>query len=312
MSKPDKTLRLHTDDSGIVWYGDCRNVAKSTGRRVAEYIGDAAVLAEVGEAKSIRMLGTAKNALLITGLRTKLGTEAPIIVASPQICKTKQARRDPTNVLHALWQPEASSRLPGSWHALGDFDLATYAMWVEFTTHKTITSRLTAMAHCHPAWKAISFIPDYSEDAGCRLLMYIVDPRWFLHPSKPHRFSRLHNYLGLTPCNAKCLLRDKEPGKNYERAVAAFSTWYTINAAQQYLTGEATDPEHFLWRIFRKQQSNVHGLIAASKRLVDLVAFVWLDAVKVAQADRLFNPSMFFRHSAEYVAFQKHADAWMV
>lgn len=312
MSKTDKTLRLHTDTHGVVWYGDARHVAKSTGRRVAEYIGDAAVLAALGDVKSIRLLGTRHNALLISGLRTKLGAEAPIIVASPQICKTKQARRDPANVLHALWQPEASSRLPGSWHALGDYDLATYAMWVELETHSAVTSRLLTLAQCHPAWKAISFIPDYGPEAGCRMLMHILDPRWFLHPSKPHRFSRLHNYLGLTPRNARCLLRDKEPCKNYERAVAAFSTWYTINAAQQYTAGEATDPEHFLWRIFRKQQSDVHGIVAATKRLVDLVAFVWLDAVTVAQADRLFNPAMFFHNMRECDAFQRHADTWMV
>lgn len=309
--KPDKVFRLHTDEHGFVWYGDVRNVAKKTGRRVTEYLGDAAVLSEIGEAKSIRLLGTRGNALLISGLRMRLGAEASIIVASPQICKTKEARRDPFNVLHALWQPEASSRLPGSWHILGDVDFATYAMWVEFENNNAITTRLTTMAQCHPAWRAISFVPEFGLEAACRLLMYILDPRWYLHPSKPHRFSRLHDYLGLTPKNAKCLFRDERAGKNYERAVSAFASWYNVHSVQTFATGGATSPEHFLWRIFRKQQSDAAGLVTATKRLVDLVCFVWLDAVAISQNDRLFQPSMFFPKAEEHRAFVDHSDRWM-
>lgn len=305
--KPRKTLRLHVDGNGTVWSGDDSTLARSSGVTVGEFLSTAGPGTGFAEAEVFRLLGTRHNASLIVGLR-KARRGAAIYLANPRICRTNE----PADVLQVLWQPEASSRLPGCWHLLSDVDCGTYAMWDEYDREKKVTLRITALGQSHPAWRAIDFIPEHSPVSGCLLLMHILDPRWYLHETKPHRFTRLHDYLGLTQPNAKSFLRETPRGRNYERAIAAFTTWYNINSARQYNIGEATEPEHFLWRIFSAgNRPSDRGLLRATRRLVDLVVHVWLEAVQVAQRDGCFQPSSFFRPS-ECRAFLCHSQEWQM
>ncbi len=309
--KQDKTIRLHVADDGRLWYGTAKLFAESTDTGVPEFLaGQRPSGVELAEASAIRVLGTRRNAALILELRKRYATGPTIMLASPQMFRTKEARHDPESVMAALWQPDTSCRLPGYWHKLSDTDLITYAMWAEYEKTKQITARILALAESHPAWMAVSFIPEYAAESGARLLMAILDPRWYTHALKPHRFSKVHAHLGLTPRNARALLKDDPPDRHYERAGAAFTAWYNVNSVQVYTTGGASTAAHFLWRLFRHKPSDVRGLIAATKKLVELISYVWLEAVSSSPGERYFQPESFFHSVSECQAFRRHGDLW--
>lgn len=265
----------------------------------------------LAESSLIRMVGTRYNAALILGLRQRFSASPPkIVLANPYICRTKAARRSPSDVLLAMWQPEASSRLPGCWHTLSETDCITYAMCDEFERNKgVVTTRLFELAAKHPAWPVITFIPDHHREAACVLLMLILDPRWYTHPSRPHRFSKVHAHLGITPKNTRNALEHmpvRQGGWNYSRVIAALLVWFNLDSLRTFEIGDATTPSHFLWEVYKRGKSKCHGASTATKRLVNLICYVWTEAVVSKQADHYFQPSSFFRTMEECVAFQEH------
>lgn len=307
----DRVLRLHTAPDGVVWYctdfGPAVNSELDT-KDFVQYRLDGLVK----HVRGIHMLGVADNASLILrhlqsqhqqSARPIVPATVPVMLGSPCICRAEAQRRDPGKVLYYLRQSEC--RLPGQWHKLTTNDYATYALVAAMArdTPDAFDRRCKILPY-HPAWAVVSFISFANASAICQLLATIVDPRWFLHETRPHRQSRLLAFLGITPQNVLAYLGRGPRGRHYERAATAISAWYH----EEFTTTRLNGPADFLWRIFASQTTLERGVLRSTERMLSLLYHVWLYNVASPHPEVAFNPAMFFKTPAEIEAFVAHSD----
>jgi hypothetical protein len=306
-----QVLRLHTADDGLVWFGDDASLGTNSYLEVADFFACAKLDAALRNTKGIRLLGTANNAALILQLsrmrmgRSQLTKKVPVVLGSPVVCLKEANLREPEAVLRYLWQPE--SKLAWQWHRLGETDYCSYGLIDALQESKSeLNDKVQKIAAYHYAWPAVTFVPNFDALAACQFLASIVDPRWYVHFTHPHRMSRLLAYLGLTPQNVAAFLGFEAPAHNYERALPAIRAWYNETSVAAYNSRQSDSPNDFLWRIFASQENVVKGVLRGTQRLVSLVYQIWLYSISPANCDVAFQPDRFFKDERESQAFQAH------
>jgi len=235
----------------------------------------------------------------------------------------------------------------GGWHQLTEKDYATFALMAEFARagHRC-TPVVEQHLRRHPAWLALSFLPDLSKVAACGLIAAIGDPRWHVDSAKPDRHTKLRAYMGLgsRPELIENLLSGKfpedlalAPRLKARRLQWVLDTWtggdYTPPA--QDMVG----PDGFLWRVYHSVASNktgFRGMMRACNVFLRFLQSVWLDnltkareyervakrfrkattAPKTLKVSRmlpcrtycptLFVPEHFFHLKAEVEAWKQH------
>ncbi len=300
-------LRLHTAPDGLVWYGHDTLPFECTGRPAAAFSGAADTL-DVGldRATSVRLIGSAENAALVVSLaryraRVPRAALREILLVSPLACPGP-ARASPEAVLRALWQPAAPAAAAGCWHLMGPTEYTTYAIVAELAINGGRPSELARRTlRYHPAWPALSFLAGLDEDAACRLVAAVIDPRWFRHPLRPARLSRLTAFLGLTPDNMAAYVAGGLGGRHYARARLVLDTW--ASGFKYSMTG----PNGFLHRIAAAAPGGSYhlGLLKASVRFARFLFEVW-SAEASGNAEVRFDPQLFFKSRDEVEAYDAH------
>jgi hypothetical protein len=165
-----------------------------------------------------------------------------------------------------------------------------------------VNEKVRKIVRYHPAWPALSFIPSLNVDNACLLVAAIVDPRWFMHPTRPNRASKLYQFLGLTPKNIQHLLDDTGTSEVRGLGFAYLTTfsWLYKDLRKPRIGA----PEWFLYRILGAFPGKVQGFLAANKKFVRLVREVWLQ--ELTPDRQVFCPESFFRYDEEREAYEKH------
>lgn len=300
-------LRLHTDEQGHVWYGHDGAVGENSRCTVGVFFDKLKWLGvNLGSVRVIRLLGVPSNAELIVHLhhmrvRNKIRGQR-VVLGSPMVCPTVADRGNPARVLSHLWQQYAT--LPsGCWHDLGDKDYTTYAMITALKDNKgEVDEQVRRIFRYHPLWPAVSFVASANCDAACRLVSHIVDPRWFRHPTRPHRLSRLHAHLGLTDKNMRAWMLQQDVGeRNYARLSVLMNSWLGTNRVT-----DPAGPRNFLVRIHTLSGGGHKGAMIATRRYVRFLYEVWSGEVAMPRPEGGFLPSSFFKHSEEIAAYSTH------
>lgn len=310
-----KILRLHVDDDGRVWYGDDLQLAINSYLPSADFLLKAEGLEfNPVNAKCVRLLGTAANAPLVVQLqqlragRPELLQLQRVQLGSPALVPTCATRSDPSSVLQHLWQPTYCNRCPGMWHDMTHLDFCTYYMISESRNTVEVPEVVRRTATYHPAWPAISFIDGLDHDLGCRLICEIVDPRWYKHPFRPGRPTKLYAHLGLTPKNMEAYLNDTPGDRHYDRARIVAGSWYDNkrgDAGPKSPSGAGS----FIWRAYGCAKDRVHGLLRGCQRLVDFIRAIWSQAVQPVHPEARFEPLRFFGDKLEAARFLEHYEA---
>jgi len=302
-------LRLHTDDQGHVWYGHDGAVGENSRCTVAVFFDKLKWLGvNLGSVRLIRLLGVPSNAELIVYLhhmrvRNKsLSRGQRVVLGSPMVCPTAEDRGSPARVLSHLWQQYAV--LPsGCWHDLSDKDYTTYAIIAALKDNKgEVDEQVRRIFRYHPLWPAVSFIPSGDHDAACLLAARIVDPRWFRHPTRPHRLSRLYVHLGLTPKNMHAWMTNfNDRDRNFDWLTVLMRSWLGRTGVT-----DRTRPQHFLWRAHAAAGGAHKGTMAATRRYVRFLYEVWSGEVAAPRPEGGFLPSSFFKSAEEVDAYSVH------
>lgn len=306
--RTDLIVRLHVAEDGLVWYGDDGVPAENTGLPPSEFFSHAAYQDELANARSIKLLGTRTNAMLVVKLQERRASSSEfksksILLGSPACVPAVWVRTDPAAVLHHIWQPPPASNLYGHWHEMATSDYVTYAMISSLTeTTREVPEMTRRIAAYHPAWAAVTFLPKVDLDAAIRLLCHIVDPRWYAHKQHSSRQSRLNEHLGLTPGNMAMIAGEPgSAGRHFNRATTAVKVWYNRLARK---TG--SEPGGFLMRGMSAHPTLAEGLLRGTQRLVSFVSSVWLDAVRPQHPELGFQSKQFFRNEPDSRAFELH------
>ncbi len=265
-------------------------------------------------ARTIRVLGRADNAAAVEWLhnymaRHKLPATTRILLGDPSTVVRNDA--GPGEILTATWHAITSRDAVCRWHPLTDSDYTAYALVSAVRcAGGRVTDKARRLLLYHPAYPAISFIPGTNVDACCQLLSEIVDIRWFRHPDRPNRITRLNSYLGLTPRNAVAML--VEPPRpvtpRYSRAVLAATAWLGYPPG---MLGTSTppvlSPRDCLRRIYATAPSRVKGLLLATQKFVRFIREVW--GGERDPNTLCFDPEQFFNSHEEIYAYQEHRRA---
>lgn len=331
MVKPaskDGVLRVHTDTAGDVWFGTNRHFATNTHKTVHQFLDEV----PHQRATFVRIVGCHSNARLITTLYQAQADTGPLArrpviqLASPAICHREVKLLDPPFVLQQLWQLSASTQVPGYWHNMRPGDYHHYSMVValEDAEGPSVGGAALRVLKYHPAWPAISFFRNVNPDAACLLLGDVIDPRWFTHPFRPNRISKLCRFLGLTLENITTVLKELCPddsdfawasrGRNYERCQRVLELWtggLDIKSGEIVTPVNLSDPHNFLWRVYEKhgEWSPAKGLLRSSKLFVRFVREVWLN--ELSATDKvLFSPEVFFKTKGEVRSYASHVGSF--
>lgn len=299
-------LRLHTDNDGCIWYGDDDTQGINTYLEVNDFLNSSVLNYSLDDVKCIRLLGSRLNAQLIVELQRRrasnpnLNDYQRIQLCSPAIIFTESLRQSPLHILQQLWQPSYPSSISGNWHDMENIDLPSYLMINEMQDSIMVPEIVHRIAPYHPAWPAIAYLKEFDLDSACRLLMEIIDPRWYRHPMKPNRRTKLYAYLGLTPDNIYAYLGEGLPGRYYNRAVLAISVWYNVTS----ING------NFLWRHFDKQETKIKGLLYSTRLFISFLQAMWLSVFIHVHPEMLSYGSLFFKDEIEAKAFECFKATW--
>lgn len=304
-----QVLRLHVGPERTVWYGYDGCLGEDSFYSSKDFLRKSILLGlDLNHVRNIRLLGTAANAELIIGLHQRRIRNPAIVktqsvqLCSPGICSLETNRLDSMFVLQQLWQPSPTGLLPGGWHELSEKDYTTYALINALQeNHGMVDDRVKRIVRYHPAWPALSFLPNHDVEAGCQLLAEIVDPRWFRHPFHPHRLTKLNSFLGLTPANITAYVGGGSPSINFRRLQLVLHAWW--NRCPE--SGNKA-PNAFLCRIVLHHGDHEKGLLRACQWFVRFVQEVWLHEIGHRRSEMTFVPSVFFRGEDESRAYDQH------
>lgn len=302
----DETIiKLHTADDGHVWYARGISAVKNS-----EQIVDSFLLSPVvsGIGLTFRVLGVQQNAELICALylRRHKGEVRSIEVAGPNILDSQYDLRSPEMVLQRM-RTAAVAPACGGWHQLTMHDYPTYAMLARMLrTNYEYDDSVQQYFQLHPVHKALSFIPTLAPAAAAKLLIHVVDPRWYIDRRRPERIKKLELFLGLTPSvQAKVSNSKKLLTKTREfRCSAVLNSWKT----QKPEDVDLKNPANFLYRIQQAAGGGDRGDLRASQAFVRYVNDNWLSGLENRKGarDGLFAPNLFFKTPAEIESYEYH------
>lgn len=279
---------------GECWYSSPRSPA-------AVSLGNAAALPfregfrEVVSDTPVRVLATRKHASLICDL---MELNDDVWLGSPVALPAKTLRRTPAEILIAMQNLPKGDAVAATWHRIGNSDRCTYGLIAALKANNADAAQ--RWLRRHPAWAALGFVRTVDPLAAAKLVADIADPRWYAHPTRPGRLTRLFSRLGLHQSNIAACLQVGQKGYRFREAANAVLVWYNRRG------GEVTDaPGDFLLRHAASYGSEAAGLLRTTQRLIRFVYYVWLQSADGLRED-LFAPTRYFdnpREAAAYVEF---------
>ena len=301
----ENTIKLHTDSNGHVWYSRGIGAPKNSLQIV-----DSFLLSPVANGMGLlfRLLGVPQNAELICALylRHYKGEVRAVELAGPNILDCRDEINNPSGVILRMRGANVSSAC-GGWHQLTLHDYPTYAMLARMLrTNFVFDDTAATYFNLHPAHKALSFIPTLSQEAAAKLLIHIIDPRWYIDRRRPERIKKLELFSGLTPAvqtrvsNKTCILKKAREF----RCASVLDTWKT----QPYEAVDAKDPANFLYRVWHAAGGGCHGDLRASQAFLRYLNDNWLAGLerRTGLRDGLFAPDLFFKTPVEAAAYTEH------
>lgn len=295
-------LKLHVPASGIVWYADGLNPAECSNQTI-EYFLDSHIVSQIN--LSVRLLGTAQNAELITALysRKKNRKLGSIYLAGPNVCESALELNDPPLTFRRMRDAELATSC-GGWHAMTDVDASIYNLLVRMQRQPEWFDIIGRVYYeMHPVYKAISFIPGVNHRGVAQLMATIIDPRWYVDRRHPENPNKLKLFLGLTPKTqrrvsdaAKIVYRGRDL-----RCAMVLNCWKTV-ASDTAVDFDA--PANFLWRIYRANGGGYRGDLRASQAFIGYLRAHWLEGLSSKSLQHeLFLPDKFFKADSERQAY---------
>lgn len=294
----DDVFRVHLDTDGQIWFGRLGVSAVRAGLTLEEFLGHATFKT----ATTVRVRGDAQNARLIAGMHEHRSQRRrrPLSIQVVQPVGNLDTRL----TLHQLWQPCLG---PTRVHELTTHDYTSYALIAELQTQRdALSDKARLLLRYHPAYPALAFVPGLDWLLGAWTLAHIVDPRWFCHPDRPHRQTKLFRYMGVQP-EAFTRFRSAGPLADSFRQTRSSVAWRAWHTEPPSSTETLANPGHFLWRIVKNSPCLRAGNLKATQTFLRFLSLVWQQSL--ATPGRLiFEPKMFFKSPAEQQAWAIHAE----
>lgn len=177
---------LHTDLKGKVWQ-------VSPGKGITEFVFPSNRL----EPGVYRVLGLPQNYKLIAELSyVARSPTISLLVGSPLVYSSHFEKEDVEKFLTHMRSLSVDESLSNCWHRINRTSFMTFVLLSQLKQENFGVKTQIAYA-CHPMKPYFDFLGCQTELMPVSLIAEIVDPRWYLHPEKPHRLSRLKSHFRL-------------------------------------------------------------------------------------------------------------------
>lgn len=319
-------LKLHVA-GGLVWQTAGKELVRCTQLPPDVFVKTAARWEKFD---CVRLMGSHENAALIAGLFGRIRVE----LVTPQVCPSKQLRKDPTA---ALFYMRGCMLAPsqGGYHVMTAPESLVYRACALAMQSKRIDDAV-ALLQQHPVWRPLHFLRWLNESFLCSLMVAVLDPRWFVDTRFPDRTAKLHGFFGLNPKTQAGAFGLGPVQRQDANCKLAMNAWYERNLAANVLrrwlqlgglqaldtaTEPGLAPGDFLWRQwadtyyrFRDDASKAatRGTVRASQTLISFLRLVWLSSIYRDSPSlpdgraSLFRPRDFFHSPVEARAFELH------
>ncbi len=281
-------MRLHIDTAGRLWYGDDQTPAAVSTMDAAAFFRQRAAGYGLPDVRTVRLLGGHGNAGLIrtlVKLRGKSLRFPQVLIGNHRVAE------------HCSWSGNAAVANLGviitaserrHWRLLSPVDDATYQLVQDDDVN---------VLRRHPVWAACQFA---SLDLAhvMTIVKEVLDPRWFMHTTRPGRLTRLFSFFGLTRQNVSAYLVNGKSSHNYARAKAAIGAWYPNARAADVRPGS------FLSRDMASRNDLVRGVLYGTERLLRLLMLLWTHHLSL-HTEMRFLPDRYFGNPAEAMAFEE-------
>lgn len=295
--------RLHMAEDRTIWFAG----PKQRGERLDVPLEGLGPWLYRFDHHCLRVVGCRSNAELISYLARRLlfCSACRVEIVSPRLSLT-YAHEHPLDVLRRLWQLEPSLRTMGDRHYLQHQELYVYLLPGLVQDCRSQPSqesidRLTSIFCLTDVWPACVFPANADQLAASELISEILDPRWFFHPKRPNRDTKLFAYCGLSETNMQRFLLGRELCGDCGRRARL-----TLEASG-VVTDEHIDlanPRNFLSRIYRQPAATeALQLLRASRAYLRFIRKFWLQK---ATASKVFDPREFFVRSDELDAWRSY------
>lgn len=332
----ESEVRLHTAMDGIIWL-------YSPGQAPAECnLAASDIASEISHADVVYLIGNQRNSELICALNTHRcvnGGSQRVMLGRPGM--VDQSELNPHEIFARMEGHDLPASL-GGWHRMTEKDYVTHALISALIQSEgRLSNYADKLLRAHPAWPALSFLPDLGKSEAAELIATIVDPRWHIDYQGPDSCARLRGFMGLGKDGERIvqdILREElsghEDDSHYQRAQLVLDTW----TGGSYVPPSVADigPRDFLWRLQAagRDRRGVRGMLRASQLFLRFVKEVWLDNLTAPRlfesvtrkrgrknpemcldrrlipcdsyAPTLFVPRHFFRLEAEIAAWSAH------
>jgi hypothetical protein len=298
LQQAQATLCVYRHNNDI-WFSvqDMRRTEYTrTSCSISEFV-ESVISDDIGQ---IYVIGSKENAQLITDIYTRYKDTKKIFIGSPMLIDSSIT--SPKEILRAM----DLTQLPGScggWREVTKYDFINYKL-IQLVNADTelLTDEIKHTLSQHPAYPAISFVSSHNLLVSAKLLVEIVDPRWFVDPINPDRTSRLRNYFGMQLDHVDSMVYHTGRSSRLRRAQLLYDAWSSGNlySSLRY------DPGNFLLRVVRDHAEKEKGVLKACIRYLSFIRHVWLDTV-APEGRVLFVPKYFFTDELEIYAYKAHA-----
>jgi len=181
---------LHTAQDGEIW-----SIEAGGNPRPFLYLNNPIRL----RSGTYRIVGCPANFKLITDLYSalnRLKDDSIVLVGAPTICQCQNQGVD--EILSCISTLNVHDNLKHCWH-VADSKMFNTLLLLHYFHIEGINDLVGNIYDQHCLKHYLNFMGLNSMKLAVQLIAEIVDPRWFLNPMRPYRFSRLESYFGLKP-----------------------------------------------------------------------------------------------------------------
>lgn len=296
------SLKLHVDDSGIVWYGYSDQPTVCTNTPVAGFLMNG-----MCEIPNVRLIGCQNNLQLILALyERRMRHDAGVIeVCSPLVCNTRKDRSNPETAILAM-RSLGRSASTGGWHVFDKKDYFSYALAMQLIKVSKVDQHALELLENHVAWPALTFIPHLNKQNVAVLLAVILDPRWYVDPMYPTRGSKLRSFLGLDQKTYTNLQHEIQTDKT-DRLSLVVSAWKSKLFDLKHIDAPGNFLQRTYYELFEKK-GPVTAILRTSQVFIDFLRLTWLRALSMDHhvTEDLFVPEYFFKTKNASEAYKSH------
>ncbi len=274
-------VHLHVTPSGELWAAEDGGAPRPAAGGLPGFLERPAV----PKGAVVRVSGEAGNADLILRLWAcrEAGVVRDVQVCSPLAVSSVKRRGHPESAFADLqaWSARPSC---GGWRTVEPADVDAYRLAVAAARGERLAPHLAR----HPARFAVETASLDGERAAA-LLAALVDPRFYIDPADPDRFSKMESFLGLNPDTASGAAPGGRHRQRYDLVTAAWK--HSRPSAED----ASRTPGLFLWDVFYRRGANWQAELKAGQTLIRYLRHLWLDELYRGRvAEGLFVATHFF------------------